>query len=77
MEKSPVRLVQLLASVAAPHIRANGKNHPLPGTAYRQAINALSAGTAADDDTPADHITALAVGLAFCIESFSVCTPKK
>jgi hypothetical protein len=31
----------------------------------------------AEEVTPADHIRALALGLAFCIDNFSVCTPKK
>ena len=34
-------------------------------------------GTTAEDVTPADHITAFVIGLARCMEAFSVCTPKK
>src|SRR6266568_3564105 len=56
---------------------ANRKNSLLPGTPERQAQNAPRLGTTAEDVTPADHIIALAIGLAFCMEGFSVCTPKK
>ncbi len=72
-----MRLVQLLANVPTAQIRANRQNHPLPGTPQRQAKKALSVGTTAEDVTPAAHMRALASGLAFCIETFSVCTPKK
>jgi hypothetical protein len=57
--------------------RANRKATLLPGTPERQAQNALKVGMMAEDVTPADHIRALAAGLTFYMESFSVCTPKK
>jgi len=72
-----VRLVQLLANVPKAQNTANGENHPLQGTSERQAEKALIVGMTADEATPADHIRARAPGLAFCIEIFSVCTPKK
>jgi hypothetical protein len=74
--KSPVRLVQLLASVAIPQITANIRNGLLPGTLDRQAQNAPRVGTSAEDVTPAAHMIAFAAGLADCIDAFSVCTPK-
>src|SRR2546429_9335937 len=49
----------------------------LPWTPERHAQSAPSVGTTAEAVTPADHMIALAIGLAFCIEAFSVCTPKK
>src|SRR5216684_1776660 len=76
-EKSPVRLVQLLANVPKAQKIANRKNSPAPGTRERQAHNIANVGTTAEDVTPAAHMTALAAGPAFCIEAFSVCTPKK
>src|SRR2546430_6946923 len=56
---------------------ANRRNSLLPGTPERQAQNAPRLGTTAEEVTPADHMIALAIGVAFCIEAFSVCTPKK
>jgi len=50
---------------------ANIRNSLLPGTLALQAQSALSVGTTADDVTPADHMIALAMGLACCIEAFS------
>src|SRR5258706_914891 len=49
----------------------------LKPAALHHAQSAPRVGTTAEDVTPADHIIALAIGLAFCIEAFSVCTPKK
>jgi hypothetical protein len=67
----------LLANVPKAQNTANRKNNPLQGTPECQAQNALKAGRMAEDVTPADHIRALAPGLALRIESFSVWTPKK
>jgi len=67
----------LLANVPKAQNRANREKNLLQGTPQRQAQNALRLGVMAEDVTPADHIRALAPGLALCIESFSVCTPKK
>jgi hypothetical protein len=53
------------------------KNNLLLGMPECQAQNALKVGMMAEDVTPADHMRALAPGLARCIESFSVSTPKK
>ena len=72
-----MRLVQLLAKVAIAQITAKIKNGVLPGTPARHAHTAPKVGTAADDVTPADHMIAFAIGLAACIDAFSVCTPKK
>ena len=72
-----MRLVQLLANVPKAQKMAKRKNSPLPGTRERQAQNVAKVGTTAEDVTPAAHMTAFALGLAFCIEAFSVCTPKK
>jgi len=72
-----VRLVQLLANVANAQPDANKQNHPLRGTAQSQAHNAANVGMMAEEVTPADHIKALAPGLALSIETLSVCTPKK
>jgi len=47
------------------------------GTPERQAQSAPRVGTTAEDVTPADHIIALAIGLAFCIEAFSVALQRK
>jgi hypothetical protein len=77
LEKSPVRLVQLLAKVPNAQNSANRKNNELQGMLKRQAKNAPTVGIMAEEVTPADHIRALASGLTFCMESFSVCTPKK
>src|ERR1039457_6037144 len=76
LEKSPVRLLQLLANVPIAQNTANKRNRVLPGTLALQVQSALSVGTTAEEVTPADHIIALAIGLAFCIDAFSVCTPK-
>src|SRR5216684_8854655 len=76
-EKSPVRLVQLLANVPTAQNSATRKNNLLHGTPERHAQSAPRVGTTAEDVTPADHIIALAIGLASCMEGFSVCTPKK
>src|SRR2546427_2626951 len=76
-EKSPARLVQLLANVPTPQNSATKKNNSLHGTPERHAQSAPRVGTTAEDVTPADHIIALAIGLAFCIETLSVVTPKK
>jgi hypothetical protein len=67
----------LLANVPKAQSNVNSKNDPLQGIPERQAQNALKVGVMAEEVTPADHIRALALGLAFCIEKFSVCTPKK
>jgi len=76
-EKSPVLLLQLLDNVPIAQNTAKIKNALLPGTPALQEQTALAVGITADDITPADHITALAVGLVLSIEAFSVCTPKK
>jgi hypothetical protein len=72
-----VRLVQLLARVATAQMTAKIRNGLLAGTPERHAHKAPSVGTSAEELTPADHMIAFAIGLAFCIEAFSVCTPKK
>ena len=76
MAKSPVWLLQLLDKVPIAHNTAKIENGLLPGTAALQAQSALAVGTNADEVTPADHMIALAEGLAFCMDAFSVCTPK-
>src|SRR6266849_10872504 len=76
-EKSPARLVQLLDNVPTAQNIATRRNNLLPGTPERHAQSAPRVGRTAEDATPADHMIALAIGLAFCIEAFSVCTPKK
>jgi len=53
------------------------RNSLLPGTRAFHAQTALRVGTTAEDVTPADHMMAFDIELAFCIEAFSVCTPKK
>ena len=72
-----MRLVQLLARVAIAQITAKIRNSLLPGTPERHAQSAPKVGTTAEEVTPADHMIAFAIGLAFCIEGLSVCTPKK
>ena len=72
-----MRLVQLLANVAIAQIAAKIRNSLLPGIPARQAQSAPKVGTTAEEVTPADHMIAFAIGLAFCIDVFSVCTPKK
>ncbi len=72
-----MRLVQLLAKAPIAQITAKIRNGLLAGTFARHAQTAPRVGTTADDVTPADHMIALAIGLAFCIEVLSVCTPKK
>src|SRR5467141_1149950 len=76
-EKSPGRLVQLLANVPTAQNSATRRNNLLPGAPEHHAQSAPRVGTKADDVTPADHMIALTIGLAFCMEAFSVCTPKK
>jgi len=58
LEKSPVRLVQLLANVAMPQMMANTRKGPLQGTWERHVRKALRVGTRAELLTPADHIRA-------------------
>ena len=70
-------LVQPLANVPKAQSKENRKNDLPQGIPACQAQNAPKVGTMAEEVTPADHIRALALGLAFCIEKFSVCTPKK
>jgi len=41
----------------------------LPGTPTPQAQTVLSVGTTAEDVTPADHMMAFAIGVAFSIEA--------
>src|SRR6267143_5566378 len=67
-EKSPTRLVQLLAKIPTAQNSATRRNNLLPSTPERQAQSAPSVGTTAEAVTPADHMIALAIGLAFCIE---------
>ena len=67
----------MLASVPIAQNTAKRRNSLLPGRLALLAQNAPSVGTTADEVTPADHMNALAIGLAFCIEALSVCTPKK
>jgi len=67
----------LLANVPKAQNRANRKNNLLQGTPESQTQNAPKVGVMAEEVTPADHIRALAPGLTCCIDSFSVCTPKK
>src|SRR6267154_3195794 len=76
-EKSPARLVQLLANVPRAQKSAARKNNLPHGTPANHAQSAPRVGTTAEDVTPANHIIALATGLAPCMEVFSVCTPKK
>ena len=72
-----MRLVQLLANDPTAQNSAVRKNSLLQGTSECHAQSAPKVGTTVEDVTPADHIIALAIGLAFCIEVFSVCTPKE
>src|SRR5207247_8842331 len=74
---SPERLAQLLGKGPAAQNSASRRNSLLPGTPERQAQKAPRLATTAEDVTRADHIIALAIGLAFCMEACSVCTPKK
>jgi hypothetical protein len=62
----------LLDSVPIAQNVAKIRNSALPGMRALQAYSALSVGTTAEEVTPADHMIALARGLAFCIEDFSV-----
>ena len=72
-----MRLVQLLAKVAVAQVTAKIRKGLLAGMPARQAQSAPSVGMMADEVTPADHMIAFAMGLAICMEVFSVCTPKK
>lgn len=72
-----MRLVQLLANAPTAQIAAKIRNNLLPGIPARQVQSTPRVGNTADEVTPADHMIALAIGLALCIEAFSVCTPKK
>ena len=72
LEKSPVLLLQLLERVAIAQITAKIRNNLLPGTPALHAQTAPRVGTTAEDVTPADHMIALASGVACCIEAFSV-----
>jgi hypothetical protein len=72
LEKSPVLLLQLLERVAIAQITAKIRNNSLPGTPVLHAQTAPTVGTTAEDVTPADHMIALARGVACCIEAFSV-----
>jgi hypothetical protein len=62
----------LLDKVPIAQNSAKTRNGRLAGTAARHAQSAPSVGTIAEEVTPADHMIALAVGLAFCIDAFSV-----
>jgi len=60
-------LLQLLESVPIAQNTAKMRNSLLPGMPALQAQTVLRVGTTAEDVTPADHMVALAIGLAFCI----------
>ena len=67
-----VRLLQLLDSVPIAQNTAKIRNSLLPGMWALKAQTVLRVGTTAGKDvTPADHMKAFALGLAFCIEALS------
>jgi len=59
----------LLDNVPIAQTPAKTRNSLLPGTPTLQAQTVLSVGTTAEDVTPADHMMAFAIGVAFSIEA--------